>query len=457
MDVIICGAGRVGYGIAAKLAQENNSVTVVDVSAELIASITTDLDVRGVIGHGAHPDILRRAGVERADMIIAVTYSDEVNMVACQVAHSLFDVPTKIARVRAQSYLKDAYNDLYSRENMPIDIIISPEIEVGKAILRRLNTPGAFNIVPFSAGMVNLIGINIDEDCPLINTPLRQLPDLFSGLHASVVGIKRDGLMFAPQPDDPLEPGDSAYFVTRKEHTSRLLNIVGDRSKKARHIVIIGAGNVGAYVAKQLEANPSVRVRVIERDKARAEAAADNLKRTVILNGDAMDAAVQEEAGVADAECILSLTNDDKTNILSGVLGKRLGAKQAFSLINDSSLQGMKGALKLDMVIDPRASTVSSILRHMRRGRIVDLYSIEDGMAEVMEGEVLDTSPMAGKDLSEINIPDGISIGAIIRGGSVIAPSDDLLIKTGDHIVLLSERSALGDVEKLFRVSMDYF
>jgi len=214
---------------------------------------------------------------------------------------------------------------------------------------------------------------------------------------------------------------------------------------------------VGAYVAKQLEANPSVRVRVIERDKARAEAAADNLKRTVILNGDAMDAAVQEEAGVADAECILSLTNDDKTNILSGVLGKRLGAKQAFSLINDSSLQGMKGALNLDMVIDPRASTVSSILRHMRRGRIVDLYSIEDGMAEVMEGEVLDTSPMAGKDLSEINIPDGISIGAIIRGGSVIAPSDDLLIKTGDHIVLLSERSALGDVEKLFRVSMDYF
>jgi len=457
MDVIICGAGRVGYGIAAKLAQENNSVTVVDLSAELIQTITTDLDVRGVIGHGAHPDVLRRAGVEQANMIIAVTYSDEVNMVACQVAHSLFDVPTKIARVRAQSYLEDAYNDLYSRENMPIDVIISPEIEVGKAILRRLNTPGAFNIVPFAGGTVNLIGIPIKEECPIINTPLRQIPDLFSGLHATVVGVMRDGQVFAPQPDDPLEPGDNAYFVTRAEHTDRLLKIVWGQSTKARHIVIVGAGNVGAYVAKQLEAKSGIRVRVIEKDKATAEAAADSLKKTVILNGDAMDASVQEEAGVNDAECILCLTDDDKTNILSGVLGKRLGASQAFSLINESSLQDMKGALNLDMVIDPRASTVSSILRHMRRGRIIDLYSVEDGLAEVMEGEVLDTSPMSGKTIAEMKIPEGIAIGAIIRGAEVMAPSQDMHVKTGDHVVLLSERSALKDVEKLFRVSMEYF
>ena len=457
MDVIICGAGQVGFGIAQKLASENNSVTVVDVSADLVRQITEELDVRGVIGHGSHPDVLKRAGIENADMIIAVTYSDEVNMVACQVAHSLFDVPTKIARVRAQSYLDDAWRDLYSRENMPIDIIISPEIEVANAILRRLNTPGAFNVVPFAGGAVNLIGLQITEDTPIINTPLRQISDLFSGLHASVVGIKRDGLVFTPNDDDPLQPGDQAYIITREEHTARLFDIVGGVQDKARHIVIIGGGNVGAYVAQQLESVAGVRVRIIEIDKDRAETVAEMLKRTVILNADAMDSAVQEEAGVADAECVLCLTNDDKINILSGVLAKKLGAKQTYSLLNESSFQDMRAALNIDMVIDPRASTVSSILRHMRRGRIVDLYSIENGAAEVMEGEVMETSPLAGKSLSHEDIPDGIRIGAVVREGKVLVPHDDLIVRSGDHIVLLVERDALKDVEKLFRVSVDYF
>ena len=457
MDVIICGAGRVGYGIAQKLSSENNSVTVVDTSASLVQSITTDLDVRGVVGHGSHPDVLKRAGVERADMVIAVTHSDEVNMVACQVAHSLFDVPTKIARVRAQSYLQDEWNDLYSRENMPIDIIISPEVEVGKAILRRLNTPGAFNVVPFGGGKVSLIGVRINEDCPIIHTPLRQIPDLFSGLHAAVVGIKRDGEIFAPGQDDPLEPGDSVYFVTRTEHTDRLLDIIGGRSSRARHIVIVGGGNVGSYVARELEGRPGIRVRIIEKDKNRAEAAAESLKKTVILHGDAMDALIQEEAGVADAEYILCLTNSDSINVLSGVMGKKIGAEQAFSLLNEPSFQNMKEELGIDMVIDPRASTVSSILRHMRRGRIIDLHSIENGKAEVMEGEVLDTSPMAGKTIGDMDISSGIVFGAIIRGGQVLTPDDNLVIKAKDQIVLLAERSSLKDVEKLFRVSMEYF
>ena len=457
MDVIICGAGRVGYGIAQKLSSENNSVTVVDLSPDLIRQITIELDVRGVIGHGSQPDTLKRAGVENADMIIAVTYSDEVNMVACQVAHSLFDVPIKVARVRARSYLMSEYNDLYSRENMPIDVIISPEVEVGESILRRLATPGALNIVPFGDGKVNLVALRIDENTPIINTPIRQIPDLFSGLHASVVGISRDGQVFAPQPDDPLVPGDEAYFVTQTAHTARLLDIVGGEGRRARHIVIIGAGNVGAYVAARLEKMSGIRVRVIELDKTVAEDAADKLKRTVILNGDAMDSSVQEEAGVMDAECVLCLTNDDKTNILAGVLAKRLGAKQAYSLINDLSLQKMKSSLGIDMVIDPRGSTVSSILRHVRRGRIVDLFSIEDGLAEVMEGEILETSPLAGKALGNVNMPEGIAFGAVLRHGSVLEPSPDLILKIGDGVVLLAEKDSLSEVERLFRVSMSAF
>ncbi len=457
MRVIICGAGRVGYGLAARLSSENNMVTVVDLSSDLIRNITTELDVRGVVGHGSHPEVLKRAGVENADMIIAVTYSDEVNMIACQVAHSLFNVPTKVARVRAQSYLESEYNDLYSRENMPIDIIISPEIEIGKAILRRLNTPGAFNVVGFSEGRVQMIGVKIDEDCPIVNTPIKQIPDLFSGLHAAIVGVKRDGEIFAPVPTDPLNVGDDAYFITQSDHATRLLEIVGNRENKARHIVIIGGGNIGSYVAKELESISGIRVRVIERDKAQAERAAEQLKRTVILNGDAMDAAIQEEAGVAKSEMVISLTNDDKINVLAAVLAKKLGASNTISLINEVSMQGMQNELGIDMIIDPRASTVSSILRHVRRGRILDVYSLENGSAEVMEGEVLETSPLAGKTIFEAGMTDGIAIGAIIQKGQVKFPDYDTVIKQGDHIVLLAEKSALKDIEHMFRVSSDYF
>lgn len=457
MRLIICGAGRVGYGLATRLAVENNTVTVVDTSADLIRKITTGLDVRGVVGHGSHPDVLVRAGVENADMIIAVTHHDEINMVACQIAHSLFDVPTKVARVRAQSYLDAKYNDLYSRENMPIDIIISPEIEIGKSILRRLSTPGAFNVVPFADGLVQFLGVRIGEDCPIIDTPIRQIPDLFEGLHAAIVGIRRDGVLFAPNPDDPLEVGDDAYFVTRAEHSQRLLEVVGTRESRARHVVIIGGGSIGSYVARALEKQPGVRVRMIENNKARAEFAATDLPKTVILHGDAMDAAVQEEAGAATADIVIALTNDDKTNILASVLGKKLGARHTIALLNEQPMQDLQKDLGIDMVIDPRASTVSSILRHVRRGRILDVYMLDQGAAEVLEGEVLETSIFAGKMLSEVGISDGVAIGAIVRNGRVMMPKPTLVLKEGDRVVLMAERSALRDIEALFRVGVELY
>ncbi|MCF6221535.1 MAG: Trk system potassium transporter TrkA [Robiginitomaculum sp.] len=457
MDIIICGAGRVGYGIARRLSAENNSVTVVDISAELVQSISTELDVRGIVGHGAHPSILKKAGAETADMIIAVTYSDEVNMVACQICHSLFGTPIKIARVRAQDYLEEKWRDLYTRQNMPIDIIISPEIEIGKAILRRLNTPGAFDVVPFANGLVQLIGIQVDEDCPITNMPIHQIRELFPNLKATIVGVFRDKQFFAPDPDDQLSVGDNAYFVVDSAHASRLLDIIGTNEEKARHVVIFGGGNVGAYVARELEKVSGVRVRIIEANKARAEKAAEQLKHTVVLYGDALSAAVQEEAGVRDAQGILCLTNDDKTNIIAGIMAKSIGDGQVFSLINDVSLLDIRRSLDIDMIIDPRATTVSSILRHVRKGRILDVFALEGGSAEVMEGEVLDTSPLSGKTLEEADIPDGIVIGAVIRNGNVMQPTPDLTIQTRDHVVLLADISALTHVEHLFRVSADYF
>lgn len=457
MRVIICGAGRVGYGLAARLSAERNTVTVIDTSPELVRQITNELDVRGIIGHGSHPDVLVRAGVRDCDMIIAVTHYDEVNMMACQVAHSLFDVPTKVARVRAQGYLDSQWNDLYSRENMPIDIIISPEIEIAKSILRRLNTPGAFNVVPFADGAVQMLGVLISDDCPIIQTPIRQIPDLFTGLHAAVVGIERDGEIFAPTPDDPLEIGDRAYIVTQAAHSARLLEVLGSRETKARQIVIIGGGNVGTYLAAALEQSSGTRVRIIEKDKDRAERSAETLGRTVILNGDAMDASIQEEAGVSTAEMVICLTDSDSVNILSAVLAKKLGASHTISLINELSMQSMQSELGIDMVIDPRASTISSILRHVRRGRILEVYSLENGGAEVIEGEVLDTSPMAGKALRDVNLGEGVAIGAVISGGDVLFPTQDLVLKPGNRVVLLAEKGALEEIVTMFRVSSDYY
>ena len=457
MRVIICGAGRVGYGLAERLSQERNTVTVIDTSPDLVRQITNELDVRGVIGHGSHPDVLVRAGVQDCDMIIGVTYADEVNMMACQVAHSLFNVPTKVARVRAQAYLDSQWNDLYSRENMPIDIIISPEIEIGKAILRRLNTPGAFNVVPFGDGAVQMLGVEILEDCPIVQTPIRQIPDLFTGLHAAVVGIERDGELFAPTQDDPLEVGDRAYIVTQAAHSARLLEVLGSRKVQARHVVIIGGGNVGTYVAENLEGKSGMRVRVIERNKERAEKAAEQLSRTVILNGDAMSAEIQEEAGVPNAEMVVCLTNNDSVNILSAVQAKKLGARSAISLINEVSMQSMQSELGIDMIIDPRASTISSILRHVRRGRILEVYALEQGGAEVIEGEVLDTSPMAGKALGDVALGEGIAIGAIISDGAVFAPTPGHILRPGNRVVLLAEKGALEDIVTMFRVSSDYY
>ena len=457
MKVIICGAGRVGFGIASRLASENNDVTVVDTSSSLIRKITTDLDVKGLVGHGSDPLILRQAGVENADMIIAVTHTDEVNMVACQVAHSLFSVPTKVARVRAQNYLLDEYSELYSSDNMPIDIIISPEIEIARSILRRLKTPGAFDVVSFGNGKVTMLGVKIDDECPIIDTPIKQIPDLFPGLHAAIVGIKREGVIFSPLPDDPLSVGDDAYFITKAEHSDRLLEILGSRDNLARHIVIVGAGNIGAYLAKELETISNVRVRLIESDANQAELVAEELKRTVILNGDAMDSDIQEEAGVANSELVICLTNDDKTNILCAVLAKKIGAKQTISLINEISMRDLQAELGINMVVDPRATTISSILRHVRSGKILDVYSLEQGQAEIMEGEVLETSPLCGKSISDSNLVDGISIGAIIHNNKVIYPTSDTIINSGDHVILLAEKAAMKEIESLFSVSSDYF
>ena len=275
--------------------------------------------------------------------------------------------------------------------------------------------------------------------------------------HAAIVGIRRDGQIFAPNPDDPLNVGDDAYFITKAEHATRLLEVVGTLDRRARHVVILGAGSIGRYVAEQLEDQSGLRVRVIEADKKTAEAAAASLTRTVILNGDAMNASVQDEAGMNQADVVLALTNDDKTNVLSSILAKKLGAKSAIALLNELSMQELQKEIGLDMVIDPRASTVSSILRHVRRGRILDVYTLSQGQAEVLEGEVMETSTFAGKTLREARINDGVAVGAVVRDGAIMMPEPTLRIIPGDRVILLAENDSLREIEQLFRVGVELY
>ncbi len=457
MKVIVVGSGRVGVGIANGLATERNAVTRIDTSAELIDRVTTDLDVRGVVGHGGHPETLERAGAQDADMIIAVTVSDEVNMVACQVAHSLFGITTKIARVRAQNYLDTEWRDLFSRDNLPIDVIISPEVEVGRAILRRLETPGAFDTMAFADGRVIVLGVQLDADCPVLDTPLEQLTALFPHLKARVVGVRRADRVFVPQPSDSLFADDAVYLAADAAHVERALDIFGREEGRVRKIVIVGGGHIGVFLASALERHAGMRVRIIEAHKKQAVKAADTLSRTVVLHGDGLDPALLREAGADEAEMVVCLTNDDKVNVLAGALAKKEGAERAMCLVNDRRYRALKDALNLDVFIDPRAATVSTILRHVRKGRIVGLQSIEEGKAEVTEGEVLATSPLAGKALSKVPVGAGVAIGAVVRDGKVLQADEDLVVKERDRLVLFAERDSVAEVEKLFRVALEYF
>ncbi|MGB6118848.1 MAG: Trk system potassium transporter TrkA [Mesorhizobium sp.] len=458
MRVIICGAGQVGYGIAERLSAERNDVTVIDTSPELIAAIRDSLDVRGLVGHGAHPDMLAAAGAAEADMIIAVTLYDEVNMIACEVAHALFSVPTKIARIRAQSYLQPHYQDLFSREHMPIDVVISPELEVGEMVLRRIALPGANDVVTFADGSIAMIAIECLEECPVINTPLAQLSELFPDLQATVVGISRKGRLFVPHSGDEMLAGDIAYVVASKEQVRRTLSLFGHEETEATRIVIAGGGNIGLFVAKALEQRKGrFRVKLIENTRERAVAVADQLRKTVVLHGSALDQKLLNEADIDDADLMVALTNSDQVNILASVMAKRLGCKSNLALLNNPAYQDITQTMGIDAQINPRNVTISKVLQHVRRGRIRAVHSVHRGSAEVLEAEALETSPLVGGELRDIDLPSGMRIGAVYRDGKVLKPDGSMTIRPKDRVVIFAMADAVKQVEQMFRVSLEFF
>jgi len=459
MKIIICGAGQVGTSIAAQLSDEHNDIIVIDHSTELTARISDTLDVKVVTGVASHPDVLEAAGADDADIVIAVTNSDEVNMVICQVAHALFRVPTKIARIRNQNYLKPSWRELYQHGNLAIDVIISPEIEVARVIKERLHAPGAIDMLSFADGIIKVMAIRCTPDCTVLNLPIHKIQRNFAGLDMSIVAIIRNNQLIMPTANDELLLNDEVYFAINSDDIPQVMDIFGYAEKEALRLVIVGGGNIGFFLAKLLEAeNSSQSVKIIEVNKERAEFITEQLEKTTVLHGSALEQSILDEANISRAETIIAVTNDDKINILSSLLAKRSGCNRAITLINNSGAYGpLVASLGVDVVVNPRETTVSGILSHTRTGRICSIHTIGNGKAELMEAEVVNGLPIIGKTIADLDMPGEMRIVAIGRQNNVIIPDADTVISMGDRIIILCATHMAKKIEKIFAVSFEYF
>ena len=461
MNIIICGAGRVGFTIAKQLSEQGHSITVIDPSSEDIQKIDETLDVKAIVGKGTYPSILEKANAAETDMIIAVTRNDEINMVICQIAFSIFNIPKKIARIRSQDYLNPKFTRVYNKENLPIDVIISPEIEIAKSIQRKLEAPGALDSVPFAENKIRLLEILINENCKLINIKLNDLTKKYPNLDANIIGIIREDKFLIPKKNDEIKKNDKIYVIINSSQMPETLDAFGHNEKVSKKILIVGGGNIGFNLAKNLEESlDSARVKIIEKNKERAEYLASELNNTIIINGDALDEEVLVEANLEEAETVLALTNDDEDNLMVSVLVekfakdvKEIDDKRTMALINKPNYSLLQNSLKIDDLIDPRMNTVSSILKHVHKGTIETAYTIMNGEYEVIEAEIIETSELINKELKNTNLPDEIRIGAILRENKVIIPRSNFVFQKEDKVVFLAKKDSISDVENIFRIS----
>ena len=461
MNIIICGAGRVGFTIAKLLSEQGHSLTVIDQSSEDIQKIDDALDVKAIVGKATYPSILEKANASEADMIIAVTRNDEINMVICQIAFSIFSVPKKIARIRSQDYLNPKFTRVYNKENLPIDVIISPEIEIAKSIQRKLEAPGALDSVPFADGKIRLLEILINDNCNLINIQLNELTKKYPNLEANIIGIIRDEKFLIPKKNDDIKKDDKIYVVINSTQMSETLEAFGHKEKISKKILIVGGGNIGFNLAKNLEESlDSSRVKIVEKDKDRAEFLANELNNTIIINGNGLDEEILAEANLEEAETVLALTNDDEDNLMVSVLvekfaldEKNIDDKRTMALINKPNYSLLQNSLKIDDLIDPRMNTVSSILKHIHKGTIETAYTILNGEYEVIEAEIIETSELINKELKNSNLPEEIRIGAILRDNKVIIPRSSFVFQRDDRVVLLAKKDSISVVENIFRIS----
>ncbi|PPR49185.1 MAG: Trk system potassium uptake protein TrkA [Alphaproteobacteria bacterium MarineAlpha5_Bin5] len=453
MKTIICGSGDVGYSIANKLSKENFEVTVVDETSDKLTKISENLDVKVISGLPSLPSVLMKAGAKDCEILIAVTKSDETNMIACQIGHSLFDIPKKIARIRQQDYLQGEWQNLYTKNNLPIDAIISPEQEVAQALHRRIISPGTIDMVELSEKKLKLIGFKCESNCNHLGLTVRELSAKFPDYLANILFIFRGDKKFVVNSTTKIQSNDLIYMVVETENLSDVLEEFGHKEIQAKKIVIIGGGNIGFSLAELIEkSNTDISTELIEFDKTRAEFLASNLQQVTVTNGDGLDNQILEEVNISEAGYCVAVTEDDEVNVLSSLLAKRAGADQSMAIINNSSYTSLLSNIGIDITIDPKIITISKILEKVRGGRIRSDYSIGDGFGEVIEAEIQSKSPICNKNLNEIDLPKGIRIGSIFRNEKIIIPNSKTIFHENDDIVFFAETKCIKKLEELLSI-----
>lgn len=456
MKIIILGAGQVGSSVAHNLSSEFNDITVVDGDAQILQALQDRLDIRTVHGHGAHPDVLIRAGGEDADMIIAVTNSDETNMVACQVAYTLFHTPTKIARVRAAEYLNQPR--LFQQDALPIDVLISPEQLVTEYVQKLIEHPGALQVLDFAGGKVQLVAVRAYHGGPLVGQELRALREHMPRADARVAAIYRRGGAILPEGDTVIEVDDEVFFIAARENIRAVMRELRAEDKPVKRVIIAGGGNIGLRLAEALEAG--YQVKIIDRSIERTRMLSERLETTIVLRGDAADEELLMEENIENTDVFCALTNDEEANILSAMLAKRLGARRVMALINRASYVDLVHSEAIDIALSPQQATIGSLLTHVRRGDVVAVHALRRGAAEAIEAVAHGdnaSSKVVGRSLQDIKLPQGATIGAIVRGDRVIIAHHDTVIESGDHVILfLVDKQRIPDVERLFQVGVTF-
>ncbi len=455
MKIIILGAGQVGRSVAYHLINESNEITIVDTSPAVLQELKDRLDIQTVVGNATHPNVLMQAGVDDADMLIAVTSSDEANMVACQVAYTLFHTPTKIARVRSIEYLR--YPELFSSEALPIDVLISPEQLVTEYIQRLIENPGALQVLDFADGRVRLVAVKVYYGGLLVGKTLSQIPEYLPGIETRVAAIFRRGKPVSPTGETIIEADDELFFISAKENIPAIVKELRPKDKPAKRIILAGGGSIGKRLAIALESKYSVKI--IEKSEERTKEIAEALHKTTVLKGDAADEELLQEENIEETDLFLGLTNDDEANILSAMLAKRMGAKRVMSLINRPAYVDLvQGGEEIDIAISPQQTTIGSLLAHVRLGDVVMVHSLRRGAAEAIEAVAHGdptSSKVVGRAIDEIKLPKGAMIGAIVRGSEVIMAHHDVIIQSDDHVILfLVDKKKILAVEKLFQVGL---
>ncbi|MCY0965278.1 Trk system potassium transporter TrkA [Parathalassolituus penaei] len=457
MKIIILGAGQVGGTLAENLAVEHNDITVVDTDQVRLRELQDRIDIKTVSGHGSYPQVLRDAGADDADMLVAVTNSDETNMVACQVAYTLFRTPTKISRIRSNFYLKQP--ELFRNDAFPIDVLISPEQVVTNYIRRLLEYPGALQVLDFADERVQLVAVKAYYGGPLVGQAINQLKHHLPDVDSRVAAVFRRGKAIEPTGDTVIEADDEVFFVAAKEHISLVMAELRRTEDSYKRIMIAGGGNIGYRLAKTLE--KEYNIKILEHNKLRARYLSENLNRAVVLLGSATDKALLEEENIESTDVFCALTNDDEVNIMSSLLAKRLGARKVMTLINKAAYVDLVQGGTIDVAISPQQATIGSLLTHVRRGDVVNVHSLRRGAAEAIEAIAhgdKNSSKVVGRSIREIRLPPGTTIGAIVRGETVIMATSDVVVESDDHVILfVMDKRHIADVERLFQVGLGFF